>query len=169
MENTFAIWIFLELPKSIWPLWTIYQFLHGTIQQTKHTETFKSDLWVKSNKAIIHCQEICLFRLSDHNIICFQQTQISIFKQYIILKYLWLNKLDDWFIFENLGKYTSEILLNQDFLCQVSTERDFFMIKYEFLENMVYHRKTGKTSTVFALTGATVMGCRSMNRPRTEA
>lgn len=43
------------------------------------------------------------------------------------------------------------------------------MIKYEFLENMVYHRKTGKNSTVFALTGATVMGCRSMNRPRTEA
>lgn len=43
------------------------------------------------------------------------------------------------------------------------------MIKYEFLENMVYHRKTGKTFTVFALTGATVMDCRSMNRPRTEA
>lgn len=43
------------------------------------------------------------------------------------------------------------------------------MIKYEFLENMVYHRKTGKTLTVFAVTGATVMGCRSMNRPRTEA
>lgn len=43
------------------------------------------------------------------------------------------------------------------------------MIKYEFLENVVYHRKTGKTFTVFALTGATVIGCRSMNRPRTEA
>lgn len=43
------------------------------------------------------------------------------------------------------------------------------MIKYEFLENMVYHRKTGKTFTVFALTGATVMGCRSVNRPSTEA
>jgi len=43
------------------------------------------------------------------------------------------------------------------------------MIPYEFLENTVYHRKTGKTFTVFALTGATVMGCRSMNRPRTEA
>lgn len=43
------------------------------------------------------------------------------------------------------------------------------MIKYEFLENMVYHRKVGKSFIVFALTGATVMGCRSMNRPRTEA
>lgn len=43
------------------------------------------------------------------------------------------------------------------------------MIKYVFLENLVYHRKIGKTFTVFALTGATVMGCRSMNRPRTEA
>lgn len=71
---------------------------------------------------------MCLFRLSDHNIICFQQTQFLIFKQYIILKYLWLNKLDDWFIFENLGKYTSENLLNQDFLCQVSTERDFLWL-----------------------------------------
>lgn len=43
------------------------------------------------------------------------------------------------------------------------------MIKYEFLENMVYHRKTGKTFTVFALTDATVIGCRPTNRPRTEA
>lgn len=34
---------------------------------------------------------------------------------------------------------------------------------------MVYHRKTGKTFTAFALTGATVMGRRFMNRPRTEA
>lgn len=42
------------------------------------------------------------------------------------------------------------------------------MIKYEFLENMVYHRKIGKIFIVFALTGATVMGCRSVNRPSTE-
>lgn len=59
--------------------------------------------------------------------------------------------------------------MNQDFPCQVSTPRDFLMLKYEFLENMVYHRKTSKTFTAFALTGTTVMGCRSVNRPRTEA
>lgn len=43
------------------------------------------------------------------------------------------------------------------------------MIQYELLENTVYHRKTGPTFTVFALTGATVMDCRSVSRPRTEA
>lgn len=112
---------------------------------------------------------MCLFRLSDHNIICFQQIQFYVSKQYIILKYLQLNKLDDWFISENLDKYTSKTLVNQGFPCQVSNAKNFFMLKYEFLENMVYHRKTGKTFTVFALTGATVTGCRSMNRPRTEA
>lgn len=65
-------------------------------------------------------------------------------KQSIILKYLWLHKLEMSDFFLRLWINTqAKSLRIETFPCQVSATRGYFllMIQYEFLENMVYHRK----------------------------